>query len=446
MKAKRTKRSSDSASNSRVMPYTYVRSETELFTELPYEISKVNSVVVVHHPVTAISDQQGPLEFQISQSDSQYVNLRSIRLKLRVKITKADGTALANTDVVSPCQNFAHSMFRSVQCWLNDCLITPSSENYAYRAYIETLLGFGKEMKKTHAALAMWDREKDLTCMDETKDDGFKRRFDKIKSSKIVELIGRPFLDITAANQYLPPGIPIRLNFTRASPDFCLISKAKTAFKYEILDAKLFVEKITLLPSLALEHIKQWESGEPVKMMLRRVEMRTFTVAPGTLQLSNENLLTGLIPYRIIIAVVPSINYIGSLGKNPFIFNNNDVSYINLSVNGEPVHTPLELDYANDLYASAYDQMFRGLEVDNEDLGLDITLEAFKESCCFYVYNIADCREGYIPPRHGSVSLELKFKSARTEAMTVMAYIESPAVLLCDKYKNISFLDFNNIA
>lgn len=446
MKAKRTRAGSSAASQNKVMPYTYVRSETELFSEVPYEISKANSVVVVHHPVTAIADQQGPLEFHVSQSDSQYVNLRSIRLKLKVKVTKADGSALVGTDVVSPCQNFAHSMFRSVQCWLNECLITPSSENYPYRAYFETLLGFGKEMKKTHAALALWDREKDLTCMDEKKDDGFKRRFEKIKNSKIVELIGRPFLDLTAASQYLPPGINIRINFSRSSPDFCLISKSTSPYRYEILDAKLLVEKITLLPSLALEHIKQLESGKPINLMLRRVELRTFTLSPGILTLNNENLLTGLIPYRVIISVLPSINYLGSLGKNPFIFNNNGVSFINLCVNGEPVHTPLELDYANDFYASAYDQLFRGLEVDNEDLGLDITLEQFKESCCFYVYNIADCREGYIPPRHGSVSLELKFKSAITEAMTVMAYIESPAVLQCDKYKNISFLDFNNIA
>ena len=443
MKTKRSKQAT-AEKKSRVVPYTYVRSETNLFQDIPYEISRVNSVTVVHHPVTSISDQSGPVEFQISHNDSQYVNLRSIRLLVKVKITKADGSALAATDVVSPCQNFAHSMFRSVQCWLNDCLITSSSENYPYRAYLDTLLGFGKDTKKTHAALALWDREKDLSNFDEKIDDGFKRRFDRISKSKTIELIARPFLDITNAAQYLPPGLSIRLNFSRSSAEFALMSKSKDSFKFEITDAKLQVEKLTLLPSIALEHIKTWESGEPVSMLLRRVELRSFTVSPGISSLANENLLTGLIPYRVIIGVLPSVNYVGSLDTNPFLFNNNNVSYINLCVNGEVIHTPLELDYANDFYAAAYDQMWRGLELENDDAGLDITLQQFKEGCCFYVYNIADCRDGYVPSRFGSVSLELKFKTALTQAMTVLAYIESPSVLQIDRYKNCSFLDFNN--
>ena len=438
MKAKKT------STNSRDAPYTYVRSETSLFEEPGYEVSRTGGQVVIHHPITAISDRRAPLQFLIKSNDQHYVDLRSIKLKIRARVLRSDGSVLKSDDVVSPCQNWLHSMFKSVQCYFNDVLITPTSENYGYKAYIETLLGFGKEAKKSQAACALFEREDDMTVMDETVDDGFKRRYEKIKESKVVEMVGRPFIDICAATQYLLPGIDIRLNFDRASPEFSLMTTASESFIVDIMDAKLYVEKVNLLPSLALDHIKMLESGKPMQMALRKVEVRSFTIPPGTSQVSNENILTGLIPYRVIIAILPSQAYIGSYKTNPFVFANNSLSYINLSVNGENVNTPLELDYDRDSYVLAYDNLFRGLDIDLEDIGIDISLSDFKETCALYVYNIAQVREGFVPPKHGNVSLELKFKAAKSEALTVLTYLEWPAVLQCDRYKNISFLDFNN--
>lgn len=432
------------ASKQRNSPYTYVRSETNLFEDPGYEVSRMGSQVVIHHPITAISDRRSPLQFLIKSNDQHYIDLRSIKLKIRAKVLRSDGSALKKDDVVSPCQNWLHSMFRSVQCYFNDVLITSTSENYGYKAYIETLLGFGKESKKSQGSCALFEREDDMTCMDEKVDDGFKRRFEKIKESKIVEMVGRPFIDICAASQYLLPGVDIRINFDRSSPEFSLITNSAEPFIVDIVDAKLYVEKVNLLPSLALDHIKMLETGKQMQMALRKVEVRSFTIPPGTSQVSNESILTGLIPYRVIVAILPSSAYVGSYKTNPFVFGNHSLTYINLCVNGESINTPLELDYDSDSYILAYDNLFRGLDIDLEDVGIDISLKDFKESCALYVYNIAQIREGFVPPRHGNVSLELKFKTAKKEALTVLTYLEWPAVLQADRYKNISFLDFNN--
>jgi len=429
-------------------PYTYVKGETSLFEDPPYDISKVSSQVVVHHPINSIADRHSPLQFVIKSNDTQYVDLRSVKLKLRLRILGPRGEELGDdaADVCSVSQNFLHTMFSQVAVYLNDVLITPATPNYPYRSYIETLLGFSKHFKKSQAACALFERDEDLSCLDAGTNDGFARRWRRVSQSKTVELIGRPFLDICAQTAYLIPGVDVRLVFTRSSEDFCLLTNVDRRFTVEIQEAKLLVEKITLLPSLALEHIKTLEAGHQIIMPMRRVEMKTFTITPGTLQMTNENLLTGLLPYRIIVGILDSRNHMGNFKRNPFYFGPHKLSYLCVCANGEPITSPLELDFDADKYVEAYDNIFKGLDIDCDDVGVDVSLKQFKEGCALYVFNLASVKEGFIPPRHGNVKIELKFKEAVADALTVLVYAEYPSVLQIDRYKNISFRDFNQFS
>jgi len=63
-------------------------------------------------------------------------------------------------------------------------MITPSAYQYAYRSYIETLLAYSKEYKKSQAQPSLYFWDKDPANKDITKDD------------KSVELMGRRFSDI----------------------------------------------------------------------------------------------------------------------------------------------------------------------------------------------------------------------------------------------------------
>ena len=73
-------------------------------------------------------------------SGDDYLDLANTMLHVQAKVTRADGADLDMADPVGPVNNLLHSLFSQVDVYLKGTLVTPSTNTYAYRAYIETLL------------------------------------------------------------------------------------------------------------------------------------------------------------------------------------------------------------------------------------------------------------------------------------------------------------------
>ena len=87
-----------------------------------------------------------------------YIDL-NIHLYIRGNLTKAEGADLDNKDHTAVTNNFLHSIFS--QCiTLNGVTITPATDVYQYRAYLETLLTYGSEAAASHLTNALWYADK----------------------------------------------------------------------------------------------------------------------------------------------------------------------------------------------------------------------------------------------------------------------------------------------
>ncbi|GFW84582.1 uncharacterized protein TNCV_3107171 [Trichonephila clavipes] len=74
------------------------------------------------------------------------MDLSASYLHVKVKVTYLDGTSLAENEPVAPVNLFLHALFGQVEVALND---SSSSNTYPYRAYVETLLNYGEDAKKS---------------------------------------------------------------------------------------------------------------------------------------------------------------------------------------------------------------------------------------------------------------------------------------------------------
>ena len=101
----------------------------------------------------------GPLEFTITGIRDEYLDLNSAYLHLTVSISVGGVTNLTEDDKVTPVNNWGKSLFSQVDVSLNGKLVSSPSNTYAYRAYIETLLTFGKAYKKTFLTNSMWYKD-----------------------------------------------------------------------------------------------------------------------------------------------------------------------------------------------------------------------------------------------------------------------------------------------
>ena len=116
-----------------------VKSELDLFAVPPTQTSIEDGRWAEHQPLTYL-DSGGPTAFVIPGTGDAYIDLANTYLLIRAKVVRGVGTDLAADIPVAPVNNWLHSLFSQVDVYLNDTLVTPSSNTYPFRAYVDTVL------------------------------------------------------------------------------------------------------------------------------------------------------------------------------------------------------------------------------------------------------------------------------------------------------------------
>ena len=135
------------------------------------------------------------MEFNCSGHSDYYIDLNSVRLLLRVKLVKTDGSDIesAEPNTVGCVNNLLHSMFSSLSISINGKPITLHETSYHYKAYLEKLLNYGSDASSTHLVSSFWY----LDSSGELKDNsGFVKRLHYLSSDNTIELYGRLHADL----------------------------------------------------------------------------------------------------------------------------------------------------------------------------------------------------------------------------------------------------------
>jgi len=144
---------------------------------------------VVHIKPIATVDQND-LQFLVPGDNETYID-QDIKLYVRGKIIGADGKDLDNSDFTAGTNNFLNSLFSQCSISLNGVNITPASELYPYRSYLETLLTYGSDASNSHLTNAYWYLDEgDVLAGDPTsadiKNKGFVKRWERQKQRKQI--------------------------------------------------------------------------------------------------------------------------------------------------------------------------------------------------------------------------------------------------------------------
>ena len=131
-------------------------------------------------------------------------------------------------------------------------MVSSSSNTYAYRAYIETLLTFGKAYKKTFLTNSMWYKDT-AGHMNDLGDEnvGTTKRSNLTAHGKKMDMIGYIHDDVFRQTRLLPPGVTVKVRFVRATEQFSLISTS-AGYKTEISIAILYVKQCKVNPEVCL--------------------------------------------------------------------------------------------------------------------------------------------------------------------------------------------------
>ena len=412
------------------------KGEFEYFEPTTTQMAVVRAHMVEYSPLAALQHLT-PIEFLVPGTTKRYLDLNQSYIYIKCKFTKPDGTNIATK--AGPINYLLHSLFSNIDVELCGKQLSDANGLYHYRAMFETLLTHGNDVKESQLQAAMWKKDTaghmDITKVDST-NIGLLDRGEYFATSKEVELIGRPHLDLFHQSLAIPGNCSLKLRLV-PNPDALIVmaENATVPIKVMIIDARLFIRTEEVSDSLVVAH-EQMLQKMNMRIPLRRVTMKHISVPAQTSSVMHDNVYTGLIPERIVIAFVPDASMTGSYTTNPYNFAPNGVNYLALYVNGECVPSrPYQPDFANKLYIRDYMSLFEGTRTLFSDKSVTISRDEFATGYALWVFDLtADkaCGACISPPQTGSVRLEIKFAAGNAATINVICYAEFESLIEID--------------
>lgn len=429
------------------MSYLHVESseclkeEISPFTLPPTQTTIEASQWVTYKPISTLSND-APIEFVVPGNSDEYIDLAHTLLCLRVNIKQTTTDELASTYVVGPVNNFLHSMFTQVDVLLNQKLVTPASNVYAYRAYIETLLNYGTDAKNSHLTSSLWydDTPSQMDTIGAA-NAGLKKRAELTAGGKTIELLGRLHVDLFNVQKYLINGVEMRLKLTRSRDSFCLM-ELKNNHSVEIVEATLFIRRAKINPGILVAHAKALAKST-AKYPFTRVEVKTLTMRGGIHGETLDNVVLGQLPKRVIIGFVDNKAFNGDSTSNPFNFKNYNINFFCLYINGTQIPSkPLQPDFKQSLYIEAYNTLFSGSGICFANQGNNITRESYAEGNTLFLFDLtpdfaAGCTSHWNLIKNGSLRIDVRFAEPLTTTVNCIVYAEYDSILEIDSARQV---------
>lgn len=424
--------------------------ELSIFSRPIQILGVTGKQTVTCYPVNDYTTQ-GPIQFCLAAHNSQYIDLKHIRLNVTAKIVKhKDNGALEppadNKGSCGVVANFLHSMFSRVDVSLQSKLLTHSDNNYPYLAYLKALLyTTDGEKSKLDAQLFYPDTPGEFNGLEwkTSSNAGYKQRSKFFGLSREVDMSGNLACDVLDMGRYLPAGIPIEIKLHRSSPEFCLLSPddnlaTSLGYKVIITKASLDVPKINVSPEILVAH-DEVLGKSPAIYPYTRTEIKKHNIVKGAHDTEVNNPFSGRIPSEVIVGLVKDSAHHGSYESSPFEFKTAGLSSINLSVDSFDVNGgTVKVDFSDKAEKSSYLEAYKTLiGVNGVDDTVPVTRLGFYGGYSFYRFVIqpeTGGNDNVLPlKQRGNVRLFMTFKSAVTEPMTIVMLAKFPAAIEIDK-------------
>ena len=408
----------------------------------------LNEINEAFAPIATIQANTA-IEFEVTGKDKHYLDLNDSYMTVRAKMTIADGVTAPGAHAVGPVNLPLHSMFAEVSAQLNGKETSELTHLYPYRAYMETLLNYNKQVQDTRLQAEGWS--KDTTGSMGIADPqganvGLVAREIVWNAGRTTELVGRPHLDIFQQGRLIPPKVNLHLKLIPAADNFVIMSNAQNpAFRVVIVSVQLTIRMKQLVSEAELAH-RELVVHRPMKLPYSRIQMNERHITLGLQNISFDNLFTGVLPDLVVVGMVHQDHFAGAYAHNPFNFQNFGVTRMELKRNG--ISVPRE-GYKPDFtvnsskYMKAYRTFLDQLGYNKGSDCLDITPGEWATGFNLYVFKITDgpIGSGTESPRSralsGTARLDIDFAAPTVNVIKVIILSQSLGLIEIDEFTNV---------
>ena len=300
------------------------------------------------NPTTILTDDgtTGDIYFFIPPSSNGLLDLANITLELElaIKVKTKDGpwNFLGDGDLAAPANNILHSLFQNVQLSIGNRVISDSSGNYPYRAYMEALLFHTIDNAQSVLANAGFrvDTPGFINNHDNNQSAIWRRK--TFSQGDFVQLSGKLACDLFQQDKPLMTGIPMGIRLlSRSQKEFYLQVWDQTAdkeFKVVIRNPKIAIRRFIPAPDYLIKVTEELQK-QTIKYAVERTIVRTTDIVRGIQSTIVSNLHIGALPKVIFIGFVASEDFQGKLKNSPYNFQHYYISQISVEVDGQSFPT-----------------------------------------------------------------------------------------------------------
>ena len=367
------------------------------------------------------------------------MDLGSTVLKLTLSLSDQAGEAIATDDKTAPINNIANSLFSQVSVSLKNTTISHPNPHYGYRAYLENLLNYSTEAKKTWLTYEGFYQDQAENFDTET-NTGLLARKALFAGGRKCELVTRLHCDINFQKNLVPSNLDIKYILTPARQEFVMQNfTAEKTFNIKIESAKLIVRKVKLTPEKALSFEKEI-AKDGLRLPIDFVKMQTFTISAGLKSFEKTAFFSGNLPEHCVFGFISNTAHNGTFGTNPFNFKHFDLTQVQFRCNGRPIPTqPLQVDFGTKNVYEGYTSLYSGLGRQYFDTSNSLSLADYVGGNALYAINFnsnTNCPHDDLA-KTGTVDISLKFGTALPAPTTLIVYSSNNAAILIDRFRNV---------
>ena len=420
---------------------TTTLSDFDIFRVPPTQRSVWKDCVTEHRPITTI-EQKSPIPFEFRAEPNEFIkfNESMIYLKYNIKLSKTDNSAIKAEDWANivPTNNFLHSLFERVELSINQVSVTMAPSNYAYRSYLEKLLGFSRSAKDGFLTSSLWgDRGERITAI--TPETG------ATQSEITIELMDKIHFDLTFQNKAFIGNTSFSVKLMPSPQQFLFEIPTGYAIATEIKDPILYIHRSYITDSLSTAIGKALKIA-PCKYPITRTEMKHFTLEKGVIDRFLNNAITGILPRRIFVMMVEQSAFSGSYTKNPFYFDHNNLSQLVCYIGGTAFPSQaMRPDFEKNLYVREFVALYQALNQNGTDSYSEISRKDFKDGNTIFAINLTpDLSSGpgaighYNLVNRGELRLHIKFAKELKATTTLLIYQEFDSIIEIDELGQVN--------
>ena len=269
-------------------------------------------------------------------------------------------------------------------------------------------------------------------------------RRNRIGKSVSCDLFFRLHVSLCSQNKLLINGMPISIRMIRGNDNFPMYSSKGKKFLIKFQDLAIYIKRCRIYPDVQLGVTNALQST-PINYFVTRNEVKQFSISKDLIAASFENVFTGALPRRLLIAFIDDSGFNGSSKSEPYLFTNYLITHIASYVDGvQYPSVSYEPDFQNSLYMREFVNVYRFFNQDEGIPQANIEYGKYIDEQCVFAFDLSP--DGSVGSetgtlsllRRGSVKIEVKFQASASSALHMLVFAQFDNVISVDKYRNVS--------